>query len=450
MHPPLPADRVTCALPPGTHSQPAELTSRTTPSSVDADRRSQRLPAGLTSRPRSADPLPPLARGAAARHRRSSRIVVEPLDIPGLTRSELEGFARARLARGHGAAGAIYRAALEGGAFEPERHGLSTATCDAWRRNFRLEAPRIARVERESAGDGVTVKLVLRLRDDLECESVLLPMGPERTTLCVSSQVGCKMGCTFCETGRMGLLRNLSADEIVGQVIAARALAGDGAANRDGERAPPPLRNLVFMGMGEALDNFDAVHQALRVLTDTRGLAFSPARITVCTVGHVAGIRRLQQAGWKRLNLSVSLNAPDDALRARLMPIARRHPLAELQQALAEYRPRSTFVLGVNYCLLPGINDAREHAAGVARFCAGIPRVMVNVIPYNPGHAPLTRKPSELEVEQFLGWLRDEGVPVRRRVTKGQSVMAACGQLGNFELRQARRASRAAESKARD
>jgi 23S rRNA (adenine2503-C2)-methyltransferase len=122
------------------------------------------------------------------------------------------------------------------------------------------------------------------------------------------------------------------------------------------------------------------------------------------------------------------------------MPITRKYPLAELQEVLASYRPRPNFTLAVNYCLLPGINDAREHAAGVARFCAAIPRVMVNVIPYNPGHAPLTRKPSEAEIDRFIGWLYEDGLPVRRRVTRGQSVMAACGQLGNVELRRARRA----------
>jgi 23S rRNA (adenine2503-C2)-methyltransferase len=171
------------------------------------------------------------------------------------------------------------------------------------------------------------------------------------------------------------------------------------------------------MGMGEALDNFDAVTQALRVLTDTSGLSIAQERITVCTVGRVDGIRKLKAMGWKRLNLSVSLNAPDDALRRELMPVARKTPLAELQQALVEYRPRRNFALGVNYCLLPGINDAPEHAAGVARFCA----------------------PLEDEIDRFIGLLRDQGLPVRRRITKGRSVMAACGQLGNVELRHGRR-----------
>jgi 23S rRNA (adenine2503-C2)-methyltransferase len=164
-------------------------------------------------------------------------------------------------------------------------------------------------------------------------------------------------------------------------------------------------------------------------------MAMSQERITVCTVGRVDGIRRLFAAGFKRLNLSVSLNAPTDELRQTLMPIARKTSLRELQQALLEYRPRRNFALGVNYCLLPGINDAREHAAGVARFCAPFPRVMVNVIPYNPGSVPLTRAPNEEEIDRFMDWLRTDGVPVRRRITKGRSVMAACGQLGNPGLR---------------
>jgi 23S rRNA (adenine2503-C2)-methyltransferase len=351
-----------------------------------------------------------------------------PIEIAGVTGNELCALARERVPRGHGAARAIYRAAMRAGRFEPTSHGLGEEASSSWRRGFRLTLPDVARVARESSDLGETAKLVLRLRDGLECESVLLPMGRGRATLCISSQVGCKMGCGFCETGRMGLLRNLSAAEISAQLLVARRELG------------AELRNVVFMGMGEALDNFDAVLQALRVLTDPMGMSIAQERITVCTVGHVQGIRRLAAAGFKRLNLSVSLNAPDDALRAQLMPIARKIPLAELQQALAAYRPRRNFALGVNYCLLPGINDAREHAAGVARFCAPLARVMVNVIPFNPGGAPLTRKPTEAEVERFIGWLREEGLPVRRRVTKGQNVMAACGQLGNVELRELRRA----------
>jgi 23S rRNA (adenine2503-C2)-methyltransferase len=177
------------------------------------------------------------------------------------------------------------------------------------------------------------------------------------------------------------------------------------------------------------------VIRALHVITDASGLSMAQERITVCTVGHVEGINRLAEQRFKRLNLSVSLNAPNDALRNELMPVNRRTPLAVLQQALVAYRPRRNFALGVNYCLLPGLNDQREHARQIAEFCAPLERVMVNLIPFNPGTAPITRAPTDEETELFIGWLREEGLPVRRRVTKGRSVMAACGQLGNVELR---------------
>ena len=249
-------------------------------------------------------------------------------------------------------------------------------------------------------------------------------------TLCLSSQVGCKMGCTFCETGRMGLLRNLSAAEIVAEVVTVGAVLGWRA------------RNLVFMGMGEALDNAEQLIQALRVLADKRGLHFSQERITVCTAGHRDGLLRLGALGWKRLNLSLSLNAADDAVRDRIMPVNRRTPLAELQRVLAAYPKRRNFTLGVNYCLMPGINDHGGDAEAVARYCAPLGRVLINLIPYNPGSAPLTRAPTEEEVAAFIAALRAAGLAVRRRITKGRSIMAACGQLGN--VAGARRAPRPA------
>jgi 23S rRNA (adenine2503-C2)-methyltransferase len=189
------------------------------------------------------------------------------------------------------------------------------------------------------------------------------------------------------------------------------------------------------MAMGEALDNADNVIQALKVLVDKRGLHFSQERITICTSGHAEGISKLAALGWKRLNLSISLNAANDEARSRVMPVNRKTPLAELQRILTDYPQRRNFILGVNYCLMPGMNDARQDVTDIAAFCKPLGRVLVNLIPYNPGNAPLTRAPSEDEVVQFIGWLREAGLPVRRRITKGRSIMAACGQLGNVELR---------------
>jgi 23S rRNA (adenine2503-C2)-methyltransferase len=328
----------------------------------------------------------------------------------------------------------IYKQVMQRGVFEPETLGLGSEASRAWREHFRLALPRVARTVGEDTALGTVAKAVLATHDGLEFECVLLPMGRDRSTLCVSSQVGCKMGCTFCETGRMGLLRSLSVAEIVGELLVARHVLGW------------TFNNVVFMGMGEALDNADALFQVLRVMTDGVGMSFSQERITVCTVGRIDGIARLAELGMKRLNLSISLNAANDALRSQLMPVNRTVKLAQLQEALLAYRPRANFALGVNYCLLPGINDSRADASEIAAFCAPLGRVMVNVIPYNPGTAPIASAPGEDGIERFIGWLRDEGLPVRRRITKGRSVMAACGQLGNVELRALRKKERAASN----
>jgi 23S rRNA (adenine2503-C2)-methyltransferase len=350
------------------------------------------------------------------------------LQIASFTGAELVARAEALLSRGRGAARAVYRQALRESRFDPRAHGLGAEGARAWDASFALDLPRVVRKAEEQTDLGPTAKLVLALGDGLECESVVLPMGRDRTTLCISSQVGCKMGCKFCETARMGLLRHMTTAEIVGQILRVRA---EGYA----------VNNVVFMGMGEALDNADAVIQAVRIITDPAGMALGQERVTVCTVGRIDGIRKLAQAGFRRLNLSISLNAPDDALRASIMPIARTVSLPQLQQALIEYRPRDNFAVGVNYCLLPGLNDSADHARGIAEFCAPLGRVMVNLIPYNPGGAPLTRAPEEDEIERFIGWLREHGLPVRRRMTKGRTVMAACGQLGNVELRRKKAAA---------
>ena len=349
-----------------------------------------------------------------------------PTHIAGLCHHEFIDMARTRVLHGRGIAPKLYKDALRFGRYEPERFGLAERSVQSWREQFRFELPRVVKTVSEITTTGTTAKAVLALEDGLECECVLLPMGHDRSTLCVSSQIGCKMGCRFCETARMGLLRHMSTAEIVSQLLVARHVLGW------------PFKNVVFMGMGEALDN-DAVIPALRVLTDSCGLGLSQERITLCTVGRTDGLQRLQELGMRRLNLSISLNAANDALRSELMPINRVTPLAQLQAALLDYRPRPNFALGVNYCLLPGKNDRPEHAREVAEFCRPLGRIMVNVIPYNPGSAPLTHAPSEDEIDTFIERLRAHGLPVRRRITKGRTVMAACGQLGNLELRALRK-----------
>lgn len=276
--------------------------------------------------------------------------------------------------------------------------------------------------------DGELTKFVQRTHDGLEIESVVVPMqryDQRWKTLCVSSQVGCARGCAFCETAQLGLLRNLTVAEIVGQVAAARRDFG------------LDIRNVVFMGMGEPMDNFDNVTQAVRVLTDRCGLSFSASRITISTVGRTQGIRRLAQLGWRRLNLAVSLNAPNDEIRARIMPITRIDSMAALREALLEYPLRKCQFFMIEYVLIPGLNDAREHALELAEYLRPV-KCVVNVIPYNPRRESPWPAPSEESVVNFMSWLDDAGQMCKRRLTKGRDQMAACGQLGNRALARSR------------
>ena len=359
--------------------------------------------------------------------------MVPTTNILGLTSEQLAREARQRLARGAGVADRIYAHALREAGFHPEAWGLGTDAAAGWRQYFRVDLPAIVRrldEDHPAYPGSETTKVVFRSDDELEFESVVIPMGSDKHTVCVSSQVGCKRACRFCETGKMGFLRDLTPAEIVGQVVAVRTALGR------------RITNIVFMGMGEALDNADAVLQALRVLNDKKGLSYGQQKITVCTVGNPKGLARLAELGWRRLNLSVSLNSAIDDRRSALMPINRAYPLPVLQNALVHHPRRPGFVYAVNYCLMPGLNDTVEDARAVAAFVAPIGRALVNVIPYNPGSDPLTRAPTDAEVDAFIAWLSDAGVAVRRRATKGRSVMAACGQLGNVDLRRAHRAGR--------
>jgi 23S rRNA (adenine2503-C2)-methyltransferase len=303
-----------------------------------------------------------------------------------------------------------------------------------------LALPPVVRIEE---ADGV-LKFCLGLPAAdgrvLESESVIIPMhsyrGTRWHTLCVSSQIGCRMGCTFCETARMGLIRDLSAAEIVGQFVAARDLM---LARTRRSAAPyryflSGIQNIVFMGMGEPLDNFDAVVQAIRVLSEPNGLNFPHAQITVSTVGRIDGLRRLAALGWPNLRLAISLNAPGDALRAELMPINRAMPLAELRAALAAYPLGRKGLFMFEYVLLAGVNDTPAHARALAAWCRGL-RGVVNLIPYNPQRDAAYAAPEDAVIVRFAAELRREGIFVKRRLTHGRDLMGACGQLGNPSLR---------------
>jgi 23S rRNA (adenine2503-C2)-methyltransferase len=288
----------------------------------------------------------------------------------------------------------------------------------ALRERLAAELPHaLTETTRSVSDDGDTVKWLWALEGGASVETVLMHYD-ERSTVCISSQAGCAMACGFCATGQAGFERHLSRGEIVEQVV--RAIR---------EAAPRRVSNIVFMGMGEPMDNFDNVTQAVRVLTDRCGMSFSMSRVAISTVGRIQGIKRLAKLGWRRLNLAVSLNAPNDHIRAQIMPITRTDSMGALREALLDYPLRKCQFFMIEYVLIPGLNDAREHAQELAEFLRPV-KCVVNVIPYNPRRESPWAAPSEASVVNFMLALIDAGQMCKRRLTKGRDQMAACGQLG--------------------
>lgn len=268
--------------------------------------------------------------------------------------------------------------------------------------------------------DGNTGKFLLKTFDNLEIESVLIPMQ-SGGTLCVSSQVGCRMGCVFCETGRMGLLRNLTPAEIIAQVFVAR------------HQLNFEFRNVVFMGMGEPFDNFEAVMAAVKVLRDPHGFGLGRKQITISTSGCVEGIERLTAEG-DAPNLAVSVNAPTDILRTRLMAVNRKHNMEALYRAMHHYCTATGREILAAYVLLRDVNDTVEHADQLATYLKGL-QVKINLIPYNAQSVDRFQPPDKEVIERFALRLRQHGLYTLLRTTKGKDIMAACGQLGNLKLR---------------
>lgn len=269
--------------------------------------------------------------------------------------------------------------------------------------------------------DGSTGKFLLKTADQLEIESVLIPMQAGGT-LCLSSQIGCRMGCAFCETGRMGLLRNLSVQEIASQLFVARFILGF------------HVRNLVFMGMGEPFDNYENLMQAVKVFTDPNGFGLGIHHLTISTSGRTAEIYRLIEEEGPIPHLAVSINAPTDKLRNRLMPVNRTHPMKELHQAMRAFNTKRGKSILVAYVLIEGQNDALEDADQLAEYLSGL-QVKINIIPYNPQSCDRYRPPEQAVIDAFTARLREKGYYTLLRQTKGRKIMAACGQLGNLELR---------------
>lgn len=263
----------------------------------------------------------------------------------------------------------------------------------------------------EESSDG-TRKYLFRFRDGHSVETVRIPMESGRTTLCISTQVGCALGCAFCHTGNFGLIRNLTTAEIVNQVCAVL---------RDG-----PVQNLVLMGMGEPLDNLDNVVRALEILYLPEGLDFSPRKVTLSTAGLVPQMAELGRR--IKVNLAVSLNAATDEVRDALMPINRRYPLKELMAACRAYplghRQRITF----EYILIRGLNDSLQDARRLVGLLHGL-RAKINLIPFNEHAGSSFQASTDETIGAFQAFLLDRGLVAVRRASKGRDIAAACGQL---------------------
>lgn len=276
----------------------------------------------------------------------------------------------------------------------------------------------------QTADNGDTRKVLWRLPDGNVLESVLM-LYPDRATVCISTQAGCAMGCTFCATGRMGLLRNVLPGEIVEQVLyfarGLRTNAFNSTIRHD------HLTNIVFMGMGEPFANYDRWWQAVDRLHDPQGFNLGARNLTVSTVGLVPGIRRLAQEPLP-INLAISLHAPNDALRSSMMPVNKKYPIADLMAATQEYIEQTHRRVSFEYVLLQDQNDTPELAAQLADLIQGM-LCHVNLIPWNPvPGAPLQRSHRK-RIEAFQNVLQERGIPCTVRAERGVAIAAACGQL---------------------
>ena len=286
--------------------------------------------------------------------------------------------------------------------------------------SFHVSTPEVLRQERSSDG---TAKFLLRLEDSHLIESVFIPDTPANT-FCLSTQVGCAMGCGFCLTGKMGIVRNLTAGEIVGQVrVLTRELG-----------MAQSRFNIVLMGMGEPLHNYDAVMKALRMLNDERGLAVSPRRVTLSTVGVLPGIERLATEPLMP-NLAISLHATTEEQRDLLVPINRKYGFEDLLDACRRFPVKRRARITFEYVLLKDVNDTDEDARRLVRLLHGI-KAKVNLLPLNEAAGIPYERPSDVRVNRFAKILADRGVTVSVRKSRGRDIRAACGQLITESARQ--------------
>jgi 23S rRNA (adenine2503-C2)-methyltransferase len=290
---------------------------------------------------------------------------------------------------------------------------------DELARSFRWSS--VEAVAEQASADGETRKALLSLKDGHRIETVLMPHHGARNSVCISTQAGCPMACSFCATGEMGLIRNLTAGEIVDQVRHwQRTLAAEG----------DRVSHVVYMGMGEPFNNYDATLASARTLMDPEAFGISPRRITISTCGVVPKIDALAEEGLP-INLAISLHAPVDSIRTAIMPINKRWNIDEVLASAARYVKRTKRRVTFEYILLGGVNDSAEAAALLAKRITEHLRpgaAHVNLIPYNPGPGGY-RRPSVEMMERFAQILDAAGIAATVRISKGQDIAAACGQL---------------------
>ncbi|SFX17599.1 23S rRNA (adenine(2503)-C(2))-methyltransferase RlmN [Marinospirillum alkaliphilum] len=299
-----------------------------------------------------------------------------------------------------------------------------------------IRPPRV--VLEDFSSDG-TRKWVLEVGNGSHIETVLIPAGENRRTLCVSSQVGCSLDCSFCSTGKQGFQRNLTVAEIIGQVWVAQHSFGP---RKDtGNR---PVTNVVMMGMGEPLMNYRAAVDAMQIMLDDNGYGLSKRRVTLSTSGLVP---QLDQLGDEiDVSLAISLHAPTDELRNELVPVNRKYPISELLAACQRYLKKcgDSREVTIEYTLIAGINDQQQHAQQLAALLKQLP-CKINLIPFNPFPGSGYQRPSRNQVMRFQGWLHELGYSAPIRTTRGDDIDAACGQLVGRVQDKTRRSARYAE-----
>jgi len=335
------------------------------------------------------------------------------IDIKNLSKAELEKALEKMGVEGY-RAGQIFRWLYKAGVRSFD--GMTDLPADLRERlKSKFHLMHLAMLDsRRSPTDGTT-KYLFKLEDANTIETVFLPEG-KRATVCLSSQVGCKFACAFCASAPFGFVRNLKASEILEEVLSARE-----------RNASVPITNLVFMGIGEPFDNYDNVMKAIRIFNDSDAFNIGARRITISTCGVLPMFRKLE-AEDLQVELSVSLHSADDGIRSKLVPIDKKYPLKELMAACREYVARTNRVITFEYILIKDVNSSKDDALGLAKLLRGV-KCKVNTISFNNIRARNYEQPSAGEIRLFLKTLKDNGVNVTHRKSKGEDIDAGCGQL---------------------